>query len=129
MSSVHAEILSQLTRYKAGAFVPKDGASTKLVHRGDVRGGFYWGRGEDYCQVADAHVHIEQQAWKAWRAWCKEHNAVSIVSDQSTGYPVQILYGVWSSEAVRIVTRTIADGPTDADALLAMMLFINGETQ
>lgn len=116
--NTHAEILKELQKFRGGEFVPKDVVGVRLESR-QIRGGFYWGRGEDYCQAIDAHAHIELAAWKAVREWCTKKNC-RLMIDSRGG----------RTNLVRVNEDAMGWGlkthPTDADALLATMKFING---
>lgn len=64
--NVHATLLNQLEAFEARfgvRVVPVDGAGYRLRCVQGVR--FYWGIGEDYCQLKDAHAHIREGAMNA----------------------------------------------------------------
>lgn len=122
--TTHAEILKELHAFRGGEFVPKDGVGVRLESR-QIRGGFYWGRGEDYCQAVDAHAHIREAAWKAVRWWIKEkgrdHMGRLMVEELCPAAPVCIAYQYIGGKSI-----LLGYGPDDATALLAAMKFVNG---
>lgn len=123
--TAHTEILKELQTYRSGEFVPKDGVGVRLESR-QIRGGFYWGRGEDYCQAIDAHAHIELAAFKAFIDYCHHHKCVAVVSLLHYCHAVSIATGAWDKMALTTVMNIIGPGPDYATALLAAMRYING---
>jgi len=122
LATKYAELLAELTKYKGGEFVPKDGRKDKLVFR---RGGFYWGRGEDYCQAKDARAHIELTAWHAVREWCDEQQAAMVITHSG----VRTFITIEKTKEQWWNNEPIGFGDDDATALLSALRTINGATK
>lgn len=122
--TTHAEILKELQTFRGGEFVPKDGVGVRLESR-QIRGGFYWGRGEDYCQAVDAHAHIELAAVLA--IYSGVH--VLVPPQHLSSNPRTSSWAIYrvSVNDLKFVTNLCRDIKDDrATALLAAVRVING---
>ena len=131
--TTHSNILTQLTRYKGGSFSPEITYHDILGYirpSGCIEvtddGRSFLEKSFLPVRNVDAHVHIEQQAWKAGRDWCEskqEYGCGLMVRER----PNISILKVTGGAGTMIGFQLLGTAPTDADALLAMMKFINGD--
>lgn len=118
--TIHTTLLNQLESFEERfgvKVVPVDGAGYRLRCVQGVR--FYWGIGEDYCQLKDAHAHIREGARKAVEWWCRskrDNRSDSGCFTEDYGDEVIVSWVRIDSES-HAHERTLGYGPTTEDAL------------